>query len=119
MEILNIAVVENSGFVVAFLVLTILFGIVAILTEDSERKFIPYGCIILAIIMFILFFTTALGITLPATEKKYTVEITSNEAYQWLIENGYDIQKRVYESKDIYKICGAPLPDLEWIIPLN
>lgn len=119
MEILKVAVVESTGFVIAFLISAILFALAAIVTEDSERKFIPYGCVILAIIMFILFFTTALGITLPAAEKEYTVEITSNEAYQWLIENGYDIQKRVYETKDIYKICGAPLPDLEWIIPLN
>ena len=70
-------------------------------------------------IFCILFIVSLTGVFNGPPKVEYTVEVKSMESYQWLIENNYKIIKRLYETKNIYEIKGAPLPNLDWIIPLD
>ena len=81
---------------------------------DSESETTRDFCVVVGIFGMCLFIVCmVVGFKGVPSRQVSTIEITDQRAYEWLIENDYTINKRVYDNKNIYEVTGAPIPD-EW-----
>lgn len=89
----------------------LVWGALWLCEEESFKKGMSYGLLIFGTILALG--GIILGKIGTPTCKKYTVEINDHRAYQYLIENNYSVDERLYDSKNIYVITGEPL-STEW-----
>lgn len=117
MVVLTSSACANDGLAILFLVLSVISFALIMLAADADKNVFCAICCVCCLAMFAMTALTGTGTIFRCTDLyDYTVELDSTSDYQWLIENNYKINKRVYDSKEIYKITGAPLPDEDWII---
>lgn len=79
--------------------------------ENFFKKRISYNLLIVGALIVIG--GVVLGKIGSPSWKRYTIEINDKRAYQYLIENNYSVNERLYDSKNVYIITGKPLP-AEW-----
>ena len=117
MVVLTSSACANDGLAILFLVLGVISFVLIMLAADADKNVFCAICCVCFLAMFAMSALTGGGAIFRHTDLyDYTVELDSTSDYQWLIENNYKINKRVYDSKEIYNITGAPLPDEDWII---
>lgn len=113
MEILNTKILEGisqgAPRFVFFLALILMFTVLAVTcafwNEVNSRK--RAVMIVFIIIACVLLVSTCIWLALPTGMAEYTVEITDNSYFKWIIDNGYTVKNKLYENRDIYKIVGA------------
>ena len=120
MAVLTSSACVNTGLALVFLILGVISFVITMILADADKNALCAIFAILCLATFMMSIFTGTGVLFRRADVyDYTVELNSTDQYQWLIENNYEIKKRVYDSKDIYKITGAPFPDEDWIIYPN
>lgn len=105
MEILSVTPITHVAWYggVIFIVMA-LAALLALFAAHDHDTGIAIGSFIVTVVLFVIL------IACPMTQEDketadYTVEITDQEQYQKLVEDGYTF-KRVYENREIYNIRG-------------
>lgn len=113
MEILNTKILDGLSQVpprLAFFLAIILMACTLAVTlgfwneVDSRKRAVM---IVLTVIAFVLFASACIWLALPTGTAEYTVEITDDSYFKWIVDNGYTVKDKLYENRDIYKIVGT------------
>ena len=113
MEILATKILDGTSQVaprLAFFLAIILMGCTLGITlgfwnEVNSRK--RAIMVVLTVIAFVLLVSACVWLALPTGTAEYTVEITDDSYFKWIVDNGYTIKDKLYENRNIYKIIGA------------
>lgn len=105
MEILSVTPITHvTWYGELIFIVMVLAALLALLAAHDHQTGIAIGSFIVTVVLFVVL------IACPLTQEDketadYTVEITDQEQYQKLIEDGYTF-RRVYDNREIYNIRG-------------
>ena len=108
MEILlDRGVVTVMGYGAIIAIFAMVFGLIAVIVTVCLDHYELAGffvmIVILAIILPIIYPEYTFDV--PTKTHKYVVEITDEEKYKELVDNGYTLDK-LYDNRDIYMLTG-------------
>ena len=113
MEILNTKILDGTFqvaprlafFLAIILITTALAVTIGFWNEVNSRK--RGVLIVFIVIACVLLVSTCIWLASPTGMAEYTVEITDDSYFKWIVDNGYTIKDKLYENRNIYKIVGA------------
>ena len=111
MEILldsGIVTKVGGGFIL-ILFLSIIVGMLGFLSVSDGLWKTGAACFLVVVLCIaVMIFVPACSLIVPTDVHRYVVEITDENKYKELIDNGYSLDK-LYENRNIYKITGDVL----------